>query len=76
MVQAYERKAKAEQRAEWERTRWLAFWSVTPHLGKDSKIKEPKDLMPFPWEGATKKQVITGAPLREMLDKYGKKSGS
>jgi hypothetical protein len=35
------------ERAEWERTRWLAAIVVNPHV---KKRITPKDLATFPWE--------------------------
>jgi hypothetical protein len=38
----------AEQQ-QWERTRWLAFVLLQPHIKKNS-IRSPRDIAQFPWE--------------------------
>ncbi len=35
------------EKAEWERTRWLASITINPHV---KKRITPKDLATFPWE--------------------------
>jgi hypothetical protein len=42
------------QRAEWERTRWLASVVLQPHAKKGTRIK-PEDIAKFPWEKKEKK---------------------
>ena len=39
------------EKAEWERTRWLAAITVNPHV---KKRVTPKDLATFPWEKTEK----------------------
>jgi len=58
----------AVQRQEWERTRWLAMITITPHVKKGS-IKKPQDITRFPWE--EEKQAATDglAILRQMASK-------
>lgn len=40
---------EARERAEWERTRWMAATYLQPHLKKNAKMKLT-DLIEFPWE--------------------------
>ena len=47
---------EAESKAEWVRTRWLAFISAKV-MG--SKVKTPQDLMPFEWEDNEPKKPTT-----------------
>jgi hypothetical protein len=56
------------QRQEWERTRWLAMITITPHVKKGS-VKKPQDITRFPWE--EEKQAATDglAILRQMASK-------
>ena len=42
-------KENAKQRAEWERTRWLACVMLQPHKKKSQKL-QPQDLIKFDWE--------------------------
>ena len=48
-VEGYNTEQEQRERAEWERTRWLACITLSPHAKKGKKIK-PKDLATFPWE--------------------------
>ena len=43
----YWRNENLKERGEWERTRWLAFYTVAPH---SKKIRKVKDLVTFDWE--------------------------
>lgn len=54
---------QAEQ-AQWERMRWLAYFSFVPHAKKNA-LKGPKDLMQFPWETERVKRTITAAMVSE-----------
>lgn len=38
-----------QERAEWERIRWLAAVLLSPHARKGKTI-QPRDLAVFPWE--------------------------
>ena len=40
---------ETRERAEWERTRWLAVRMLAPHVKKGSKL-QAQDLGVFPWE--------------------------
>ena len=42
-------KENAKQRADWERTRWLACVMLQPHKKKSQKL-QPQDLVKFDWE--------------------------
>ena len=39
------------ERSEWERTRILAWFTAAPHFKKGAN-KQPKDLIPLPWDNA------------------------
>ena len=53
------------QRQEWERTRWLAMLTITPHVKKGS-IKNATDIARFPWEQEKKPATDGLAILRQM----------
>lgn len=49
VVHAFYNLQEQKERAEWERTRFLAYVGAKPHDSK-KRIKKPSDLLPFPWE--------------------------
>ena len=55
----------AAERGEWERTRWLAFFVLTPHRKKRLKMS---DLAVFPWEKEEKSDLKDP----ETLDRFKK----
>ena len=61
---------EVRQQAHWERTRWLATLTLSPHTKKGHSIK-PTDLAIFPWEKQKKKkgrnQLLKNA-LKKMTD--------
>ena len=61
---------EVRQQAHWERTRWLATLTLSPHTKKGHSIK-PTDLAIFPWEKQKKKkgsnQLLKNA-LKNMTD--------
>lgn len=61
----------AQQRAEWERTRWLATVFLQPHLKKGTKMK-PSDLIQFDWE-KPKKTVSEGEKERQRIEEKWRK---
>lgn len=48
----------AEYKRTWEQTRFMAYWSVMPHTGKNANLK-PTDLIKFDWDNKTKKRDLT-----------------
>tara|TARA_R110001592_G_scaffold20725_2_gene83641 strand:- start:2112 stop:2402 length:291 start_codon:yes stop_codon:yes gene_type:complete len=57
-----------QQRAEWERARWLGVIIMQPHLKKGRNLK-PKDLAVFPWERTPLKgSKMTSEELFEVIE--------
>jgi hypothetical protein len=52
------------EKAEWERTRWLAAITINPHV---KKRITPKDLATFPWE--KKEKAADGIGILRQLAK-------
>jgi hypothetical protein len=46
-MRGHYKEIEEREKAEWERTRWLAAIVVNPHV---KKRLTPKDLATFPWE--------------------------
>jgi hypothetical protein len=57
MAEGQNKRLEDEYKTSWEQTRWLAYLNVQPYLDKNSKVKEPADLLKFPWEKKAKKEV-------------------
>jgi hypothetical protein len=62
---------EAQDRAEWERVRWLATIGLQPHLKKGSKMK-PTDLVEFSWEKKPPKDPETEAKKAARLERFRK----
>ena len=54
-----------EYRLSWEQTRFLAYNSLLPYVGK-SKILKPTDLIKFPWDQNFKQRTLTDRDYQEM----------
>lgn len=54
-AQGFHQLEEVRQQAHWERTRWLATLTLSPHTKKGHNIK-PTDLAIFPWEKKPKKK--------------------
>ena len=68
-------KQDADYKDDWARMRMLAAIVIQPHLKK--KVT-PQKLLPFPWEGATKKQrdkaqELTAAESMKRFEELAKK---
>ena len=64
-------KETALQRAEWERTRWLATVFLQPHLKKGMKMK-PSDLIQFDWEKQKQTPAETEAERKKREEIWAK----
>ena len=63
------RNAQTQQfRNDWERTRWLAAISLSPHAKKGKPIK-PKDLIVFEWEKSDLNIVEVVTKYKHLFDK-------
>ena len=51
----FHRLEEVRQQQDWERTRWLATLTLSPHTKKGHRLK-PTDLCIFPWEKQKKKK--------------------
>jgi hypothetical protein len=38
-----------QQRQQWEQSRLISYFALAPHVKKGT-VKQPKDLLAFPWE--------------------------
>jgi hypothetical protein len=55
-MQGFNNQFEIEQQFEWERARWQTTLLLNVHTAKGKSIK-PKDLIEFPWENPTKKEI-------------------
>lgn len=62
------REIEMAYKAEWERTRWLAAVTISPHTKK--KVK-PTDLIEFEWERKAKPAVDGFGILRQIAKGHG-----
>ena len=62
-------------RERWEQTRMIAWNSVWIHLGRNSKIKSPEDIMPFTWDKKNVSKKLTEEEKREIIRKSNKALG-
>ena len=76
----YWRNQRIKERSDWERARWIAFYTVAPHSKKITKVK---DIIEFDWEIDKSIKGTKANPwTKEELDKlrethpfYKKKNG-
>jgi hypothetical protein len=66
MQEGYWRKYEMQQRAEWERARWMATVIINPHLKHSI---QPQKLMRFPWEKA---KPLTLEEIEKVAQRLGK----
>jgi len=57
------------ERAEWERTRWLATVLLSPHLRK-GKTMQPRDLVVFPWEKQERTEADDAAAAAKLAELF------
>lgn len=63
-MRGHYKEIEEREKAEWERTRWLATITVNPHV---KKRLTPKDLATFPWE--KKEKAADGLSILRSLAK-------
>ena len=64
-IDGYYNSVNNEYRLSWEQTRFLAYNSLLPYVGK-SKILKPTDLIKFPWDQNFKQRTLTDRDYQEM----------
>lgn len=64
-AEGFAERMEMEQRGHWERARWEASISLSPHLKKGRKLV-PTDLIQFPWEKPERAEM-TPEELRESI---------
>ena len=64
-IDGYYNSVNNEYRLSWEQTRFLAYHSLLPYVGK-SKILKPTDLIKFPWDQNFKQRTLTDRDYQEM----------
>lgn len=64
---AYSRHTEMRQRAEWERTRALAYLIVQTQLTQTVK---PQQLLPFPWDAAEENTDKPDLTPQQRYDRY------
>jgi len=65
-IKGYFDRQDSEYRRTWEQTRFMAYWSVMPHTGKNAQLK-PTDLIKFDWDNKKKKRELTNKDY-DMMD--------
>lgn len=61
----YKEKIEDQYRLSWTQTRWLAFITLQPHVGKSAALK-PTDLIKFPWDENFKQRELTSKDFVEI----------
>ncbi len=64
-IDGYYNSVNNEYRLSWEQTRFIAYNSLLPYVGK-SKILKPTDLIKFPWDQNFKQRTLTDRDYQEM----------
>ena len=64
-IDGYYNSVNNEYRLSWEQTRFLAYNSLLPYVGK-SKILKPTDLIKFPWDQNFKQRTLTDRDYQQM----------
>ena len=64
-IDGYYNSVNNEYRLSWEQTRFIAYNSLLPYVGK-SKILKPIDLIKFPWDQNFKQRTLTDRDYQEM----------
>ncbi|MCM1517535.1 MAG: hypothetical protein NC117_02715 [Pseudoflavonifractor sp.] len=60
ICRAWREMTEARRHDEWERTRLLATICIQPHV---RKRVTPRQLMPLPWDGETKRRPVEAPEL-------------
>ncbi len=64
---AYWKSEEIKQRAAWEQTRMIAYYSAMPHV---KKIRKFTDIVEFSWEKKQKSKPLTKEEFYKLKDKY------
>jgi hypothetical protein len=66
---------ETKERAHWERVRWSATVHINAQLPKGKSI-EPKQLTLFPWERVAKKEQLSKAEAKAILNRWQKEDSA
>ncbi len=64
-IDGYYNSVNNEYRLSWEQTRFIAYNSLLPYVGKNKTLK-PTDLIKFPWDQNFKQRPLTDRDYQEM----------
>lgn len=62
VCKAYNDRVEREGRMAWERSRVMAYASVSPYFGKGRRLS-PQKFLPLPWDGARRSANSVGSDL-------------